>query len=190
MGISLTFVILLSLNIKTMAKIEEIWRDIPGHDGSHQVSNLGRVRNPSIIRKQQISTTGYWTVNLPVAGKCTIRKVHRLEAIAFLPNPEHKRCVNHKDGNRLNNHITNLEWATHKENAQHAFKYLPRIILKGQECPKAKLSEADVMNILSLHAKGFSQRGIVKAVTNVNISRRNVRSIIDGTSWKHLPRTV
>lgn len=69
-------------------------------------------------------STKYLHVNLYNETKKPITKqIHRLVAIHFIENPENKKCVNHKDSNRLNNLVSNLEWNTHKENNQHAYDY-------------------------------------------------------------------
>ena len=62
----------------------------------------------------------YKTVRLRKNGKAKTEKVHRLLAKAFIPNPDKKNCVNHKDANKLNNNLSNLEWCTHQENMRHA----------------------------------------------------------------------
>lgn len=68
----------------------------------------------------QKSKHGYWRVVLFISGKSYNFCVHRLVAQHFIPNPENKRTVNHKDGNKSNNHVSNLEWATYSENRKHA----------------------------------------------------------------------
>lgn len=114
----------------------EIWKDIKGFEGKYQVSNLGRVRcvgydnvittarsqytrnvSPKIINGQ-INNFGYRCVELRKGNRF---QIHRLVAEAFISNPENKRTVNHKDGNKLNNSVCNLEWATYSENIQHAY---------------------------------------------------------------------
>lgn len=108
---------------------EEIWKPIAGWDNSYEISTHGRVRsklryveNRFSIRPirqriivQQIGKNGYASVRL--AGKMAKQKyVHRLVCEAFIPNPENLPQVNHKDGNRLNNNLYNLEWCTQKDN--------------------------------------------------------------------------
>lgn len=118
--------------------MEEIWKDIEGYEGLYQVSNLGRVksldkqkempngaiytRKGKILRQYVDSTKKYWIVNLYKNHKQTTKYVHRLVALAFVPNPENKPQVSHKDERNLknaetcNNSADNLEWATSEEN--------------------------------------------------------------------------
>ena len=99
----------------------EIWKDIEGYEGIYQVSNLGRTKRLYKNDKEKIlkpfsNKDGYLIVNLCKEGKVKSRSVHRLVAQAFIPNPENKPEVNHKDENKSNNKVENLEWVTSKEN--------------------------------------------------------------------------
>lgn len=103
---------------------QEIWKDIPGYEGLYQVSNLGKVKRLPIgkqwpyrqthnnIRKQRLSTSGYLRVNLSKNNKVKWYNVHRLVALAFIPNPDNLPIINHKDENKTNNCVENLEWCT------------------------------------------------------------------------------
>lgn len=110
---------------------DEIWKDIPQYEGYYQVSNYGRVKSlkRTIVDSRGISKTvneriliarvkenGYLQVSLWRNNKGKGEYVHRLVAMAFIPNPENKPTVNHKDLDIQNNHVENLEWATYKEN--------------------------------------------------------------------------
>ena len=102
--------------------MEEIWKDIPNYNGLYKASNLGRIKNKkNIILKNYLNKrTGYIYTHISVNGKPKNIRTHRLVAQAFIPNPENKPYVNHKDGNKQNNTISNLEWCTPKENSKHA----------------------------------------------------------------------
>lgn len=113
----------------------EKWNDIIGYEGFYSISTYGNVK--SIRRTARIANNNtrsvrecilrshirgqYHTVCLRKNGSIKRFSVHRLQAIAFIDNPENKPCVNHKDGNKLNNNIDNLEWVTYSENVIHAF---------------------------------------------------------------------
>lgn len=106
-----------------MKNNKEIWKDIVGYEGLYQVSNFGRIKsNYKSIILQPGLCRGYLIVNLYKNKKSLSQKVHRLVAQAFIPNPENKPTVNHIDGNKQNNYVSNLEWATVKEQNVHANK--------------------------------------------------------------------
>ena len=101
----------------------EIWEDIEGYEGIYQVSSLGKVKslNFNHTKKEKIlkpffNRDGYLSVNLYKEGKRKQYLVHRLVAKVFIPNPENKLEVNHKDEDKTNNKVENLEWVTSKEN--------------------------------------------------------------------------
>lgn len=98
----------------------EIWLPVKGFEGLYEVSNLGRVRNTKEYKILSIrNNLGYSAVRFNRVGKQYFKVVHRLVAEAFLPNPDGKRCVNHKNRIKTDNNIENLEWCTHRENTIH-----------------------------------------------------------------------
>lgn len=101
----------------------EIWKDIDGFYGKYQISSWGRVRNAESghILIPYKNKKGYLKVGLHKNGERIPKKfrVNRLVAKAFISNPYDLPQVNHKDGNKENNSVTNLEWVTNKENAEH-----------------------------------------------------------------------
>lgn len=99
----------------------EEWRDAVGFNELYEISSYGRVRHKGGTEVGgSLNSYGYRAYSLFVGGKRYTCKGHRLVAEAFIPNPEGKRNVNHKDGDRDNNFVGNLEWATHGENERHA----------------------------------------------------------------------
>lgn len=118
----------------------EIWKDIKGYEELYQVSNLGRVKSLDHYIKQRNNSKklykgqmikpqlnhqeqGYFIVGLSKNNKRKCYYIHRLVAEHFIENPKNKPEVNHKDGNKLNNRIDNLEWATREEQMTHAYKH-------------------------------------------------------------------
>lgn len=100
------------------------WKDVVGYEGLYKVSEYGEIYGlkSKKILKQQETHRGYLCVNLYKNSKMKSIVVHRLVAIAFLPNPKDKPEVNHIDGNKQNNNLDNLEWSTRSENMIHAYK--------------------------------------------------------------------
>lgn len=101
----------------------EIWKDIQGYEGLYQVSNHGNIRsfqpkgNGSIPHGMKLhEKRGYYQVGLRNNSKKKYFAVHRIVATAFIPNKDNLPCINHKDENKLNNHVENLEWCTYAYN--------------------------------------------------------------------------
>lgn len=166
----------------------EIWKDIKGYEGLYQVSNLGRVKSLSktvrsaiqkcgtrttvdkIVRQAKISS-GYYRVGLSNNKVHKGYLVHRLMAIAFIPNPDNLEQVNHKDGNKLNNSLDNLEWVTRSENAIHSFK----LGLSYQ-------AKAIAINVYSYPEKVFIKRfnNMLAASVFTKVNRSNIYHILKG----------
>jgi hypothetical protein len=105
----------------------EQWKAIAECNGEYQISDHGRVksfkRGKEKMRKPSIIGSGYLGLIIyGTKGERKSRTLHKLVAIAFIPNDQNKKEVNHIDGNKLNNHISNLEWVTRSENAQHGWR--------------------------------------------------------------------
>lgn len=116
---------------------EEVWKPISGFEGLYEVSNFGSIRridcDPYRYLKFGYAGRGYSQVHLyGLLGKKRDAYVHRLVAEAFLENPRNCEQVNHIDGNKKNNHVSNLEWCTNRENNAHAWgtgiRYVKKIL--------------------------------------------------------------
>ena len=112
----------------------EVWRDIKGYEGLYQISNWGRVK--SLPRKYAQKTekilknckngSGYYLVVLNKNGESKNHHIHRLVAEAFIHNPDNLPIINHKNGNKLNNSVENLEWCTYSHNTLESYRLNPR----------------------------------------------------------------
>ena len=179
----------------------EIWKDVVGYEGHYKVSNLGRVKScervvkrngsdmklkGSLIKSRQ-NSTGYLRVSLSLASKRKRHFVHRLVAESFLLNDNERCYVNHKDLDKKNNNVSNLEWCTRSENMQHA-KYNGRLHkfkpLNGESNPSSKLTKLDVKEIRALWGWGwFFRKEIADAY---GVSQKTISDINLGYTWKHV----
>lgn len=129
------------------------------------------------VLKPQLNGKGYLRVWI---GKKLVF-VHRLVAEQYVPNPENKPQVNHKDGNKLNNHYSNLEWVTNKENRKHAINN--DLHLCGSKCSWSKLKEEDVIFILN-----DNKHTNKELAEKFNVSYTTITGIKNGYTWKQLKR--
>lgn len=179
--------------------MEEIWKDIKEHECLYCVSSFGRLKRNSgiIIRKtgskvfikggflkSRINYLGYVLFHLKIKNKSYVKSIHRLVAQAFIPNPENKPQVNHKDGNKQNNCVDNLEWVTSKENIKHSWENKLNWSYKGEDHKNSKLSEENVLNIRSEYKPFVCTHQML--ATKYKISKHTVRDIIRRKSWIHL----
>ena len=179
--------------------MKEEWRDIPNYPG-YQASDRGRIRSvkhtvkysdgrirehPGKILRPATNKRGYLEVypGLAPNGKRNTIGVHRLTAMAFIPNPKNKPFINHKDGNPQNNTVSNLEWATPRENSRHA-KYILKNKNYGIPCQRIICVETGVEyeSIREAWRKtGVHWSGIAKVLKN-----REGRKRAGGYHWKRI----
>lgn len=166
----------------------EEWRPISGFEGLYLVGSHGNVwslRKAKAL-KQKLTKTGYPSVNLYKNEACFTRRVHRLVADAFIENVDDKPCVNHKDSDRCNNFVGNLEWVTHKENTLHAYR-LGRIHIfervSGEKASNAKLKEKQVVEIRKLLKTGATCASISKLY---NVTAGSIENIKNSHTWTNV----
>jgi hypothetical protein len=183
--------------------METEWRKIPGCPIEFEVNRMGDIRTidrividsmgrsrrwPSLVRKPQRTPLGYCYFSRRDHGRGANAmknfSVHRAVALAFIPNPENKREVNHIDGNPSNNRVENLEWVTPSENNKHSYDFLGR---KAHPNPGIKngnalLTEEDVVFIRKNH-------GLIpfkKMAAMIGVRKCCVEDVAYGKSWKHV----
>jgi hypothetical protein len=181
--------------------MNETWLPIKEWEEFYAVSNFGRIK--SFDRQKSPGKNGklymhkgrmltakqsgkYLGVSLFLEGVETRYYIHRLVAAAFIPNPNDCPQVNHKDGCKHNNHVTNLEWVTNSENIKHAIVTglhggLPDPI-RGESHHSSKLTEHDVKQIRSEFQPGLGPM----LARKYNVTSRTIYLIVRGITWKHV----
>ena len=173
-------------------KQQEIWKDIEGFEGIYQVSTFGRVKslerngggNNSTIKERILKPAdnkGYLRVSLYKHRKPNNWKlIHRLVALAFIPNPKNKRQVNHKNFCKSDNTIENLEWATKQEDAAHLARSGK---VAGENHSKSKLTWEKVKEIRNKYLSDNKTSNSTLA-KKYSIGKPTIRQIIHNKIWK------
>lgn len=193
------FCTLVLLNNQSMeTNVVEIWKDIPGFEEYYEASYSGQIRSkPRLsyngrtfgqrverIKKWNKVKGGYYQTPLCTPDVKKPFYVHRLVASAWIPNPDNKPFINHKDGDKGNNSVPNLEWCTRSENVLHAYR-TGLMSNQGIKHPQAKLTEQDVLNIRERYAKGESSYKIFNS-GDYDMSYTNIKDIIAKRTWSHI----
>ena len=149
------------------------------------ITNHGRVVN---MRTNKLYRTcikdGYECFSVQNGGQIKYRRVHKVLAETFIPNPKNKEHVNHIDGNKSNNYISNLEWNTPKENTNHAVLY--GLIKVGEDSTSSKITENQAIHIIKLLEEGLSVNEVVEKLPYATPSI--VSKLKNKSRWKHLFR--
>lgn len=166
------------------------WR--PVLDGYYAISEIGDVRRlvkcqgaqVGKLIKPYLSTTGYLSIKAYLNGKKVSSSIHRLVAAAFLGTaPSLKHVVNHKDGNKLNNHVANLEYCTKSADIFHAYATGLRKPCQGESHGQTKLTSDQVREIRRLWKSGTKQSAIARLFET---PAPTIGSICQGRCWRHI----
>ena len=168
--------------------MQELWEDFGER---YKVSNFGNVdslnsrgRGKRKRLKLSINKYGYMQVQLSINGKPKMFLVHRLVAMCFIPNPNNYKQVNHIDGNKLNNHVSNLEWCSNQQNMDHAKRLGLIKSPKGEKHGNAKITEAIVIEIFRLYnVEKWTQQRIAD---HFEINQSTVGKVLRRKQWKHV----
>lgn len=138
--------------------------------------------------KKRKNSQGYLRVSIYRNGNRQRLFVHRIVARAFIPNPENKPEVNHKDGNPLNNHVLNLEWVTSSENKLHAYRTGLRGPSPsfGEDNGLSKLTENDVNDIRTHASNSGRYYGRKKLAKKYGVSENTIKRVVNGSTWNHV----
>lgn len=162
------------------------WKFIDGYGERYKIYTDGRVEQLSggeyKPKAQYDKGDGYMTVNLYKAGeRHRAHLVHRLVATHFMPTEDNSLVVNHKDGNKKNNHLDNLEWVTRKENIRHA-------VANGLSKSKRQLTDEQVIEIRYAFDNAF--RNIGELAGDYGVSRQIIKRVVERTTYKERENMV
>lgn len=158
----------------------EQWKQIKGYE-NYLISNLGNVKTiKGKVKTIIYDSSKYGYVELWKNNKGKKFRIHRLVAEAFIPNIYNKEQVNHIDGNKENNSVSNLEWVTPKENIRHAIDNNLSSIKYGSENLASKLKEEDVIFIRNNAKIKYSVKELSKMF---GVSTTNIYNILNNKKW-------
>lgn len=160
----------------------EVWKTIQNYGGLYQVSNTGKVRDlKNHIKPVYKNNKGYECLSLYYNGKTYHPTVHRLVAKAFIPNPNNYDQINHKDCDKENNSVENLEWCNQRYNYDEGMKTFQ--YSKNEEHYFAKLKNSDIPIIYELYKLGFTRATVAKIF---NVRPSSLEAIEKGISYREL----
>lgn len=165
------------------------WKEIAGFE-KYSISNNAQIKNNDsnkILKQNLNKSTGYMQVSVKPngrAGKSKLFRVHREFALAWIPNPDNKPVINHKDCNKTNNSIENLEWVTHQENVVHAFDNDLIVTKYGVDTNFAILNDDLVRLIRS--DRMTSRLSLRKLAPRYGVAHNTLSDILTGKTWKHV----
>jgi hypothetical protein len=168
------------------AMVEE-WKDIEGYEGRYYISSFGRVKSTGHGKDKYLKPMktykGYLCVDLRKPGYRKTIPVHRLVAIAFIPNINGYTQVNHIDCNKENNHVENIEWCDQSHNQLHAFAngLISRAGVKNSQAILTEKEVLEIYKLLSTHKYTHSE-----IASRYNVTKHAVGDINTGRSWAHL----
>lgn len=159
----------------------EIWLPVPGFEERYEVSSHGRTRSVNgVIKAIGVFSNGYARTSFRQGGQSYSKRIHLLIAICFVDNPNNLPEVNHIDGNKLNNHFSNLEWVTRQENMDHA--KATGLVWKHGQVNTAKLSLVEAQAIRAEYATGqIGQRPLAR---KYGVTKTAIKMIVSNRSWK------
>ena len=179
--------------------MKEIWKPIAGYEGYYEVSNLGRVKSvdryacrsdgKKVFCRGRIMKLGknrgnYTQLALCKDGVMKTHPVHRLVAKTFIPNPNNLPAINHIDGNKDNNSVSNLEWCDTKHNNIHAFKTGLKKSRKGVEHYNARFTMEQVRHIRKIYIPLSKEFGQCALARKYGVSQAVICDIIHKRSYK------
>jgi hypothetical protein len=154
-----------------MKETNTVWKPVVGYEGLYEVSIYGEIKSIKTgkLLKPRLST-GYAMVALWNNGLRKDLKIHRLVAIAYIKNPMNKPQVNHIDGNKLNNELSNLEWVTNSENLKHAYKNgLITISNRKRQIIAAAVSKAHSKKVMDIKT-GIIYKSLTQGCISINMN--------------------
>ena len=169
--------------------LDERIKDVTGFEGRFMITDFGRLfsingrwkgvklMQPAVGKKE-----GYYITNLRMKPKNRHVRIHQLVGEHFVDNPDNKPQLNHDDGNKLNNHYSNLKWCTIAENIEHAVR-TGLIDIKGEKHHHAKLKDCDIPLIFEMRNEGMLMKDIGN---HFDVCRRTIGDVLNRRLWIHV----
>jgi len=163
----------------------EVWEDIKRLNGKFKISNKGRIKNKktNYVLKQNINKYGYCRVRLSIGKVKVTLMIHRAVAMAFIPNPNNKKTVNHINGVKTDNNIDNLEWCSQKENVRHAWD-IGLATLDGLKIPVIMYS-LDGKELETFESTREAGRKFKIGNSHISACCKGQRKTAGGYKWKY-----